>query len=96
MHSQINSLDLPGQIKFTNFNAFWSEDSEYPHPALTDINIEFRKGLLYGIGGKTGSGKSNLLRSILNELPFKTGNLKITGTISYVSQQPIIFSNTIR
>lgn len=56
----------------------------------------FTPGHLYGITGKVGSGKSGLLGAILSELPFYSGKLAIEGTIAYVEQEPIVFSDTVK
>ena len=66
------------------------------HPNPQEHQYKFGPKALYGITGKVGSGKSGLLGVILEEIPFYSGKLKKTGTIAYVEQEPIIFSNTIR
>jgi ATP-binding cassette, subfamily C (CFTR/MRP), member 4 len=43
-----------------------------------------------------GSGKSGLLGAILGEIPYYAGTLSIKGSIAYVEQEPIVFSDTIR
>ncbi len=46
---------------------------------LTDVNLEIKKGELVYLIGKTGSGKSSLLKTLYGELPLKTGNGHIAG-----------------
>lgn len=46
--------------------------------------------------GPVGSGKSSLLHVILQELPLIVGKLKVTGEISYASQEPWLFAGTVR
>jgi len=65
-------------------------------PSLKNINLFFRNSTYYGIAGKVGSGKSGLLGAILKEIPYYSGTLSVGGSISYVEQEPIIFSMTIR
>ena len=43
-------------------------------------------GLLYGISGKVGSGKSNLLQAILSEIPYYSGAFQANGSIAFVEQ----------
>lgn len=43
-----------------------------------------------------GSGKSGLLGVILKEIPYFSGKFESRGSISYVEQEPIIFSDTVR
>jgi ABC-type multidrug transport system fused ATPase/permease subunit len=63
---------------------------------LKDISLFFQQGVFYGITGRVGSGKSGLLGAILGELPFYSGHFALKGRISYVEQEPIVFSDTIR
>lgn len=46
--------------------------------------------------GKVGSGKSLFLAAILGELPFYSGTLSVEGSIAYVEQEPVLFSDTIK
>jgi len=48
------------------------------------------------IVGRVGSGKSSLLMTMLNELPIQSGSIRINGSLSYASQEPWLFSGTIR
>jgi ATP-binding cassette subfamily C (CFTR/MRP) protein 4 len=50
-----------------------------------------------GITGPVGSGKSSLLMALLGEMPcISNGNIEMNGSIYYVSQEPWIFSATIK
>ena len=40
--------------------------------------------------------QTSVLMAAMNEMPIKKGNVSISGTISYVSQEPWIFSGSIR
>ena len=44
--------------------------------ALSDVNLELREGKIYGIVGPSGSGKSSLVKGILDLVPIK-------GTVTY-------------
>ena len=59
---------------------------------LNNINLDLKGNKLIIITGKIGSGKTLLLKSILNELYLKNGNKYINGNISYQSQKSVILS----
>ncbi len=49
-------------------------------PVLQDVNLELRKGEILGVAGLMGSGRSELLRSMLGVLPGKrTGKIALEG-----------------
>jgi ATP-binding cassette subfamily C (CFTR/MRP) protein 4 len=58
------------------------------------FNVE--AGEMLAIVGEVGSGKSLLLMTILRELPSITGTIDTNGRMFYVSQEPWIFSSTIK
>ncbi|KAF7274137.1 hypothetical protein GWI33_013181 [Rhynchophorus ferrugineus] len=63
---------------------------------LKGINMEVNTGELATVVGKVGSGKSALLQAILKELPLVSGSARITGIISYASQDPWLFMASVR
>lgn len=63
---------------------------------LENISFNAKKGELTVIIGSVGSGKTSLLMTILGEMPIVSGKVKVKGRISYVSQEPWIFSGTVR
>lgn len=63
---------------------------------LSNLSVHFPKGKLTAIIGPVGAGKSSLLQAILGELPLETGSLSIHGSISYASQEPFVFSASVR
>ncbi|XP_052900938.1 ATP-binding cassette sub-family C member 4-like [Anopheles moucheti] len=69
---------------------------DVPPTTLSNLNIDFRKGLLIGVIGPVGAGKSSLLQAILRELPLETGCVVTQGRFAYVSQEPWVFSGTVR
>lgn len=46
---------------------------------LSDISFSIMKGELVYVVGKTGSGKSNLLKLLYGEVPVKNGEVKVAG-----------------
>ncbi|KAK4880096.1 hypothetical protein RN001_008242 [Aquatica leii] len=83
-----------GMIVLDNLSSKWSPNSQ--ENALNNINIIVNKGTLLGVIGSVGSGKSSLLQTILGELDISGGNIEINGSVSYASQEPWVFSATVR
>lgn len=81
-------------LRMINVNAKWLNDNK--NDTLTNINLTIPSGSLVAIVGRVGSGKSNLLKVILHELPLTSGNIQICGKVNYVSQQPWIFVSSIK
>ena len=48
-------------------------------PILTDVNLEMQKGEFVYLIGKTGSGKSSLLKLLYGELPLQEGAASVAG-----------------
>jgi cell division transport system ATP-binding protein len=46
---------------------------------LQDVNLEVRKGEFVYLVGKTGTGKSSLLKTLYGELPLKQGEGRVAG-----------------
>jgi len=77
------------------------------HPALSSITLDFTPGI-YGITGRTGSGKSTLCKLLTRLYPVENGQLffaghdvnqyplsQIRSRIGYVSQEPVLYSDTV-
>ncbi|KAL4230542.1 Multidrug resistance-associated protein 5 [Mactra antiquata] len=64
--------------------------------ALTDINLDVKKGKLIGICGSVGSGKSSLMYAILGRMMQQKGHIAVAGEVAYVSQQAWIFNATLK
>lgn len=101
--------DLPAtEMKDINFNHYsYRYENDLPL-VLEDIQLLIKSGQTIGIAGKTGSGKSTLIRQLLNQLKSGLGELKmgeqsywayqdqaIRRLIGYVPQDHILFSRTI-
>jgi cell division transport system ATP-binding protein len=60
---------------------FWIENGEIHKgktAVLKDINIQLNKGEFVYLIGRTGSGKSSLLKALYGELPLAIGNGKVS------------------
>ncbi|CAN0562585.1 unnamed protein product [Rangifer tarandus platyrhynchus] len=94
---QLN-LQLPSDgetiVDMNDFTASWHKASETP--TLQDLFFTARPGELLAVVGPVGAGKSSLLRAVLGELPPSQGKVCVHGRIAYVSQQPWVFSGTVR
>ncbi len=93
------------KIEFKDISFKYPNNLDY---ILKDINLTINKGETIGIVGKTGSGKSTLIRQLLRQFPIDEGNLLINGIdvslyskesvrkmISYVPQEHTLFTRTV-
>lgn len=104
------NIEYSIQLKKCSFIPKSNKKIEEIHEiSLKNIELKIKKNELVGIIGETGSGKSLLLKAILNELTLynfeekeidKEKNindvLSINGIVSYVSQNAWIHNKTIR
>lgn len=81
-------------IVMKNATAKWLPN--YAENSLSNINLKVTPGRLVAVIGPVGSGKSSLLQAILKELPLSSGSVDVNGIISYCSQEPWLFSGTVR
>ncbi|XP_052861311.1 probable multidrug resistance-associated protein lethal(2)03659 [Anopheles cruzii] len=63
---------------------------------LDGVDLHVQPGTLVAVIGPVGSGKSSLIHAILGELPLESGNIRVNGRVSYGSQEPWLFSGTVR
>ena len=49
------------------------------HTVLSDVNFSIDKGEFVYLIGRTGSGKSSLLKSLYADLPLRLGNARVVG-----------------
>uniref|UniRef100_A0A663MJT2 Multidrug resistance-associated protein 4 n=1 Tax=Athene cunicularia TaxID=194338 RepID=A0A663MJT2_ATHCN len=77
-----------------DLTCYWDKSLE--SPALQQVSFTVRRGELLAVVGPVGAGKSSLLSAVLGELPKDKGLINVTGRIAYVSQQPWVFSGTVR
>ncbi|XP_035867120.1 multidrug resistance-associated protein 4 [Phyllostomus discolor] len=81
-------------VHVQDFTAFWDKASETP--TLQGLSFTVRPGELLAVVGPVGAGKSSLLSAVLGELPPRQGVVTVHGRVAYVSQQPWVFSGTVR
>ena len=99
-------VDSPDEIEYQHVT-FRYPSSQVDN--LKDVSFHMKKGETLGIVGKTGSGKTTLVKQLLREYPLGEGEIKISGTplnkitlenmqgwIGYVPQDHILFSRTVR
>ncbi|XP_059225376.1 probable multidrug resistance-associated protein lethal(2)03659 [Stomoxys calcitrans] len=83
----------PGVV-ITNMTAKW--DRKALENNLDNVTLEFKPRQLIAVIGTVGSGKSTLIQTILGELPPVSGSISVNGTVSYASQEPWLFTGTVR
>jgi cell division transport system ATP-binding protein len=49
------------------------------HTVLSDLNFEIQKGEFVYLVGRTGSGKSSLLKTLYADLPVRVGDVSVAG-----------------
>lgn len=82
-----------GEVELLNVTAKWPGSSL---DTIRGINLKVQSGGLIAITGASGSGKTTLLNLMLQELQPIEGCVKASGTISYASQEPWLFGETLR
>ncbi|KFB53213.1 AGAP003221-PA-like protein [Anopheles sinensis] len=80
-------------LELQNVTASWEETTE---KTLKDISVSIGTGKLLAVIGPVGAGKSSLLQLLLGELPIQNGTATINGDVSYGSQEPWLFTGTVR
>jgi len=58
-----------------------------------DINLKIKEGNIVGILGRSGSGKSVLLKILMKYLTPTSGNLRVNGKIGFSSQSNSLYEN---
>ncbi|XP_037945079.1 multidrug resistance-associated protein 4 [Teleopsis dalmanni] len=83
-------------VVLKQIHANWDSAMANTQATLKDINLKIQKGHLCAVIGPVGAGKSSLLQLLLGELPIIDGNVVLQGDISYASQEPWLFTGTVR
>jgi len=92
-----NTTDLPEHHQIdpnSSLNTTLGENTKL----ITDISFSIKKGEFIAILGQTGSGKSVLINSIMNNFTLLSNRNSVTvnGTISYDPQQAWVMNDTIK
>ena len=92
--TNVQLMDSRPHVTMDGVTCRWSGNSQ--KDTLKNISLHVREKQLVILTGRSGSGKSSLLLSILEELPLTAGKLVSAGRIAFVSQSPWVFSGTVR
>ncbi|USK34614.1 ATP-binding cassette domain-containing protein [Bacillus sp. F19] len=105
-HEQPQHIDSPKKIEFKNVS-FQYPSSEVEN--LKNVSFTVNKGDTIGIVGKTGSGKTTIVKQLLRQYPAGSGQITMSGVpiekipletlhrfIGYVPQDHVLFSRTVR
>ena len=98
--------ETPGDIVFRNVTFRYPGS---PVDNLRDVSFVLRRGGTLGVVGRTGAGKTTLIRQLLREYPSGTGEIAIGGVpieriptdrlkswFGYVPQEQFLFSRSVR
>ncbi|XP_065882473.1 ATP-binding cassette sub-family C member 4-like isoform X2 [Dysidea avara] len=93
-HGSLSNGVTP-RIVVNNLTVSWTHDRE--KNVLKNINFSVdQSNRLLAVVGPVGSGKSSILQCLLRELEALDGSVDIEGSVSYASQDPWIFSGTLK
>ncbi|KAL2209888.1 P-loop containing nucleoside triphosphate hydrolase protein [Sarocladium strictum] len=65
-------------------------------PLLSNCSLEAAQGELIVIAGPVGSGKTTIIRALVENQDPVSGGLEVQGTVAYAPQQPFIIRGTVR
>lgn len=108
-----DDLEVDGSVEIAELDSisFRNYSFSYPQsdrPSLQEINWTLKAGQTVGIVGKTGSGKTSLVRQLLRQYPVGQGEFLVNHQsvldfkrssleqkIGYVPQEHILFSKSV-
>ncbi|QNG59784.1 ABC transporter ATP-binding protein [Metabacillus idriensis] len=104
--AQPKNIDSPKKIEFKDVS-FKYPSSEVEN--LNHISFSVNRGDTIGIVGKTGSGKTTIVKQLLRQYPVGSGQITMSGVsiekialetlqrfIGYVPQDHVLFSRTVK
>uniref|UniRef100_A0A7M4G370 Multidrug resistance-associated protein 4 n=1 Tax=Crocodylus porosus TaxID=8502 RepID=A0A7M4G370_CROPO len=94
LRSQLQSNNGNILLHVQDLTCYWDKSAGVP--TLAQLSFTVRPGELLAVIGPVGAGKSSLLSAVLGEVPKDEGLINVRGRIAYVSQQPWVFSGTVR
>ncbi|XP_071837972.1 ATP-binding cassette sub-family C member 4-like [Apostichopus japonicus] len=86
-------VDYTVQIK--DLQGSWDEEATGTK-CLDGITFSVKPGNIVAVIGPVGCGKSSLFMALLGELPHITGEITYNSRVAYTSQQPWVFSGTLK
>ncbi|PRR88255.1 ABC transporter ATP-binding protein [Bacillus atrophaeus] len=100
------AVEEPGEMVFRRVSFTYPSSS---HGNLCDVSFTVGKGQTVGIVGKTGSGKTTIIKQLLRQYPAGDGDITLSGVpiqdipldrlrswIGYVPQDHLLFSRTVK
>ncbi|KAL7299634.1 hypothetical protein TKK_0007396 [Trichogramma kaykai] len=90
--------DEDNALELDKVSASWSNKSQTDKEIkqmVVELDLLVPQGQLIGVVGNVGTGKSTLLKIILNELKPSSGEVRLGGTVSYAAQEPWLFNDTV-
>lgn len=109
-----DDMEVDGQLTATAPEQYVFDNYSFAYPnadrlSLIGINWTLKRGQTVGIVGKTGSGKTTLIRQFLRQYPLGQGSLTLDGQsitnyrreglehlLGYVPQEHTLFSKSVR
>lgn len=91
---QVSSDTTTCNIQISQACSKW--DSNQQEYTLQDVSLNLQGASLNAVVGYVGASKSSFLQLILKELPIESGSVNVFGSVSYASQEPFLFSGSIR
>ncbi len=99
-------VEEPVNVEFRNVSfSYPTAETEI----LKQVTFSLKRGQTLGVVGKTGSGKTTLVRQLLRQYPGGSGEISISGVplekipvenvlswIGYVPQEHVLFSKTVK
>ena len=95
-----------GKIEFEEVTMRYSSELE---PSIDNLSFKAQAGMLIGIVGKSGSGKSSILHALFRLIELENGRITIDGvdistvglhtlrkSIAYIPKSPFLIQGTIR
>jgi len=75
-HSALNSQHFDHVVSVSGFVKRYKK-----HVAVQGVDVEVRKGEIYGLIGPDGAGKSSLMKAIAGVLTYDEGTVEVFGTL---------------